>query len=119
MGQLPQQDRMPLHSILPLEPFQKWGLDFIGPIKPAATRSKSWYIFTTTDYYTKWVEAWALKDNMAHSVAQCLFKDVFTRFSSHFINKVIKKMTGFNMVLHHTSSPYYPQANGQAESSNM
>ena len=120
--------RLPLHPVLPLEPFQKWGLDFIGPIKPAAVQSGNRYILTATDYCTKWVEAWALRDNTARSVAKCLFKDVFTRFGcpvelvsdrgGHFINRIIKHLTGFFSVMHKKSSPYYPQANGLAESTN-
>ena len=30
---------MPHQSVLPLEPFQKWGLDFVGPFIPAAART--------------------------------------------------------------------------------
>ena len=128
MGQPSQRDRMPLHQVLPLEPFQKWGLDFIGPFKPAAMRTGNWYILTAMDYCTKWVEAWALRDNTALSMAKCLFCDVFTRFGclvelvsdrgGHFINKIIRRMAGFFLVLHKKSSPYYPQANGLAKSSN-
>lgn len=74
------QRRLPLHPVLPLEPFQKWGLDFIGPIKPTVAKSGNRYILIATDYCTKWVEAWALRDNTTRSMAQCLFKDVFTPF---------------------------------------
>ena len=37
---------------------------------------------------------------------------------THFLNKVIKKMTGHYMVLHKKSSPYHLQVNGLVESSN-
>ena len=31
--------------------FAKWGIDFVGPIKPASRHTQA------TDYLTKWVEA--------------------------------------------------------------
>ena len=38
------------------EPFQQWGIDFIGEIHPASSGQHKW-ILTTTDYFTKWVES--------------------------------------------------------------
>ena len=33
-------DRMPLSINLATQPFEKWGIDFVGPISPAAINSK-------------------------------------------------------------------------------
>ena len=44
MGQPTEKDRMPFQPVLPLEPFQKWGLDFVGPFKPAALKTGNLYI---------------------------------------------------------------------------
>lgn len=122
------RDRMYHHPVLPLEPFQKWGIDFVGPFKPAAKRSGNIYILVATDYCTKWVEAIALKDNKAESVASFLYNNIMTRFGCpveivsdqgvNFLNKVIKLLTQTHMISHKKSSVYYPQANGLAESSN-
>ena len=51
---------MPLMLILPLQPFEKWGLEFIGPIDPSTRHHFNCYILVGTDHGTKWVEAQAL-----------------------------------------------------------
>ena len=43
----------PLHTIQPLAPFMKWGIDFMGPFK---SKGKHKYIIAATDYVTKWVK---------------------------------------------------------------
>jgi hypothetical protein len=52
---------MPLQPISVEQPFSQWGLDFIGPINPKSIKGHI-YILTTTDYFTKWPEAVALKE---------------------------------------------------------
>ena len=47
---------LPLVPISVEAPFQQWGLDFIGEINPISSGQHTW-ILTTTDFFTKWVEA--------------------------------------------------------------
>ena len=108
--------------------FAKWGINFVGPIKPPSRHTHAEYIIVATDYLTKWVEAKATVKNDARTTAKFLYENVFTRYGLpieivsdqgvHFINEVISFLLAEFMVIHKRSAPYHPQANGQAESTN-
>ena len=122
------QDHMPLHLVLPQLPFEKWGLDYVGPIKPTTRGSQARYIIVATDYLTKWVEARAVRKVDARSTAWFIYEQVITRFGcpieividrgTHFINEVILELLDKFMIIHRKSTPYYPRGNGQVESTN-
>jgi hypothetical protein len=78
MGKPTAVDEMPLQDQVVIEPFEKWALDFVGPINPMSRRKK--YILVCTDYVTKWVEAKDLYSANEQSVVDFLFEEIFTRF---------------------------------------
>jgi hypothetical protein len=123
MGQPNQRDEMPLQTQVMLDPFERYSMDFIGPINPPSNQKV--YILVCTDYMTKWVEAKALIRASEEVVLAFLFPDIFVRFgvprelitdggppfTSHKFESLLNKYH----VLHRIASPYHPQDNGQVE----
>ncbi|KAH9315107.1 hypothetical protein KI387_023734, partial [Taxus chinensis] len=56
----PKLAALPLKPIVIDEPFQHWGLDFIGTLNPPSS-ARHKHVLTTTNYFTKWVEAIPIK----------------------------------------------------------
>ena len=92
---------MPLKPQVLIEPFERWGLYFVGPIMLMSRKKK--YILVCTDYVTKWVEAKALYQANEQSVVDFLFEEIFTRFGvptkivtdqgSQFMSRLVKSIT--------------------------
>ena len=78
MGKPIKRDEMPLQPQVLIEPFEKWALDFVGPINP--TSKKKRYILVCMDYVTKWVEAKVVPRAIEQVVVNFLHEDIFTRF---------------------------------------
>ncbi|XP_071718905.1 uncharacterized protein [Rutidosis leptorrhynchoides] len=56
------QNRKPRHDMIPIDspwPFYKWAIDIVGPFPPGAGNVK--FLIVAIDYFTKWVEAKALR----------------------------------------------------------
>ena len=121
------RNHWPLIPIVPLAPFEKWGIDFIGPINPVNAR-KNRYIILATDYATKWVEARSTKQNDAATAAGFLFEEIMMRFGhplelvsdrgKHFLNDVIYNITTRYLIKHRKTTSYNPKANGLTERAN-
>lgn len=108
-------------------PFQQWGLDFIGEIHPPSFAQHRW-IFPTTDYFTKWIEAIPSRQAIDTVIIGFLEANILSKFGCP--TKIIrdnaaafksKRMIDFCNKYHITlghSTAYYPQGNGLAKYSN-
>jgi hypothetical protein len=118
---------MPLQPFLPKFTVSKWGLDFIDPINPPSSVG-TFFILTTTYYFKKWTEFVPLKHSQDEQAISFLETNIFSRFGipleiiidngSTFISAKLTQFLAKLRVKHFTSSSYYPQGNGQAESTN-
>jgi len=75
-GKLAKQG--PLKPVLPGAPYERWYIDLTGP-HPKSERGHLW-ILTCMDSFTKWTEAFPLRNKEAETVAKVLVEQVFSRF---------------------------------------
>ena len=85
-------------TILEVELFDLWGMDFLGPFPSSFSNL---YILLDVDYVSKWVEVIPTRMNDASVVVKFLRNHIFTRFDTpralitdggtHFCNKLADK----------------------------
>jgi hypothetical protein len=115
-----------LHRIIKPWPFRGWGLDFIGEIHPSSS-NRHRFVLVATDYFTKWTGVVALKNMTHREVIEFITEHIIHRFGipqtlttdqgTSFLSKELCEFAERNRIKLLNSSPYYAQANGQAESS--
>ena len=60
------------------EPMERWGIDITGPHPTSSAGHR--YILTAIDYFTRWVEAFPMRNQEAKTVAKLLVDQVFSRY---------------------------------------
>ena len=116
---------MPLQTIIEVEIFDLWGIDFMGPFPPSEGIE---YILVAVDYVSKWVKAIPTRTNNHRVVNKFIVKNIFSLFGfpraiindggSHFTNSHFRSLLKKYGVHHRVTTPYHPQANDQVEVSN-
>ena len=103
-------------------------MDVIGKLTPSSRAAKHAWILVATDYFTKWVEAKSYTELTTKEVCNFVKENIVTRFGvpetiitdngTIFTVDSLKENTATLNIRLKQSTPYYPQANGQAEASN-
>ena len=116
----------PQTPILSYGPFEKWGIDAIGPL-PSAQSGKR-YIIMGVDYMTRWAEAAATTRITAKEVAKFIFEHICCRFGTPleiisdrgpgFRGDLVGELMEKLGISRRHSTPYYPQCNGLVEKVN-
>jgi transposase InsO family protein len=101
---------MPLAPQMTLQAFEKWAIDFVGPINPPGKCTRASYIITAIEYLIRWAKARAVKDYSETTAARFIFDDIITRFGcpktlmsdqgTHFINNTVETLNEEFLVLH-------------------
>ena len=97
--------------------------DLVGPLHVTPRGSK--YILTITDYFTKWIEIYAVPDQTAVICAQIMLNDVVCRFGCplaihsdqgrNFESEIFQELYKTLEIRKTRTSPRNPKCNGQIE----
>eukprot|EP00253_Pinus_taeda_P031448 PITA_31448 len=109
----------PLHPIITVGPFAKWGIDFITCNLHSAGGHA--YIILAVDYFTKWAEAMPTFKADGKTATIFVFNHIIARFGvpqaiitdhgRHFRNVMMTELTDQLGLRHDSPTPYHPQAN--------
>ena len=113
----------PLTLVTSPWPFQRWGLDILGPLPIGKGQCK--FIIVAVDYFTKWAEAEPLATITEQKIRYFVWRNIICRFGiprslvldngKQFDNAKFRDFCAELGIKNYYSSPAHPQSNGQAE----
>ena len=105
---------------------EKIALDILGPL-PTTSRGNK-FIVVISDYFTKWTEAYPLRNQKAQTVAKKLVEEFICRFGApysvlsdqgrEFESHLFKEVNALLGSKKQRTTPYHPQCDGQVEKFN-
>ena len=119
----PKKNCSPLQTVQAGYPMQVVGVDIMGPL-PESEAGNS-YVLVASDYFTKWVEVYAIPNQEAVTVAKKLTDEMFCRFSPpeqlhsdqgrQFESELMKEICKLLNIRKTRTTPYHPQCDGLVE----
>ncbi|KAK3106230.1 hypothetical protein FSP39_015710 [Pinctada imbricata] len=119
-----KRERAPMQILGSGAPMERIALDIVGELSPTTQRGNK-YILVISDYFTKWVEAFAMPNMEAITVAEILVKEVIARYGvpstvhsdqgKQFEGKVFSEMCSVLNIDKTRTTPYHPQSDGMVE----
>jgi transposase InsO family protein len=116
-----------LNPIIKPWPFRGWSIDLIGQINPSSSKGNK-FVLLATNYFMKWVKAIPLKKVTSENMVEFVKEHIIYRFGipqtittdqgAQFVSLEFREFAESMGIKLLNSSPYYAQANGQAEASN-
>ena len=98
-------------------------MDILGPL--SETDDKNKYILIVGDYFTKWTEAFAIKDQSAETVASTFVKEFVCRYGfprqihidqgKTFEAKLFQEICALLDIDKTRTTPYWPRSDGMVE----
>ena len=104
----------------------RYSCDLCGPFKPAAHDGSQW-IFTITDWYTRFTKAYALRRATAKAVAKCIMDfislfgcplELYSDNGAQLQGQVVQELCKLLGVRKLATVPYRPSSNGITERQN-
>lgn len=118
-----KKPKAPLGNMSTGAPWDRLSVDIMGPFPESSRGNK--YVMVVTDYFTKWVEIFAIPDQQAETCADILLNEVFARYGCpydlhsdqgrNFISAVFVELCKILEIRKTRTSPYHPSGNGQVE----
>lgn len=120
------KNKAPLQRVeIANRPFEKIAMDAVGPLP--ITNSGNKHVIVISDYFTRWVEAYPVRDLKTETVAFILEKFICTHGipehlltdkGSSFLAGCIKKVYDKLGIKKHSTTSYHPSSDGLVERAN-
>ena len=119
--------KVPLCTIAATEPMDLVHIDLVGMEVTVKTKKKPVVqkILVVTDHFSRFIQAYKVKDKRAITIAKCLYDNYFKHYGfpqrllsnqgTEFCNAILNKMCIYLNIKKLCTLPYHPQMNGVVE----